>query len=197
MRTTRTWLFVLACASLGAGCGSDGEPEGDPLPAKARTILEASSEAMAAVTSVHFDLERSGAAVYIDQFQSLAVDRTKGRFSAPGGADAVLSVTVDGSLKTKLGAVALGGDVFMSWQWQFWLNVPLAVIGVAVTWRERPGTGRKGGRKPLPTCSPGPRGSVPGRVRSGSEPILAWSGVPIARGLCPGLHFELLTPYDR
>ena len=24
---------------------------------------------------------------------------------------------------------------FLSWQWQFWLNVPLAVIGVAVTWR--------------------------------------------------------------
>ena len=24
---------------------------------------------------------------------------------------------------------------FLSWQWQFWLNVPLAVIGVAITWR--------------------------------------------------------------
>lgn len=24
---------------------------------------------------------------------------------------------------------------FLSWQWQFWLNVPLAVVGVAVTWR--------------------------------------------------------------
>jgi MFS family permease len=24
---------------------------------------------------------------------------------------------------------------FLSWQWQFWLNVPLALVGVAVTWR--------------------------------------------------------------
>lgn len=24
---------------------------------------------------------------------------------------------------------------FLSWQWQFWLNIPLAVVGVAVTWR--------------------------------------------------------------
>ena len=24
---------------------------------------------------------------------------------------------------------------FLSWQWQFWLNIPLAVIGVIVTWR--------------------------------------------------------------
>jgi MFS family permease len=24
---------------------------------------------------------------------------------------------------------------FLSWQWQFWLNIPLAAVGVAVTWR--------------------------------------------------------------
>lgn len=24
---------------------------------------------------------------------------------------------------------------FLSWQWQFWLNIPLAIVGVAVTWR--------------------------------------------------------------
>jgi LppX/LprAFG-like lipoprotein len=114
MRRTSTWLFVLACGLLGAACGSDAEPEGDPLPADAATILDASSAAMGAVTSVRFDLKRSGAAVYIDQFESLALDKIKGRFSAPGSADAVLTVTVDGSLTTELGAVALGGDVWLS-----------------------------------------------------------------------------------
>lgn len=114
MRRTGTWLFVLAFGIIGAACGGGAEPEGDPLPADATTILDASSTAMSKVTSVRFDLRRSGADVYIDQFESLALDRIKGRFSAPGSADAVLSVTVDGSLKTELGAVALGGQVWLS-----------------------------------------------------------------------------------
>ena len=109
MGRTGTWFFVLACGILGAACGGDAEPEGDPLPAEATIILEASSAAMADVTSVRFDLERSGADVFIDEFESLALDKIKGRFSAPGSADAVLNVTVDGSLKTDLGAVALEG----------------------------------------------------------------------------------------
>ena len=114
MRPTSTWLFVVACGMLGIACGGDGEPEGDPLPADVTSILEASSAAMGDVTSVRFDVARSGAAVYIDQFESLALDKIKGRFSAPGKADAVLTVTVDGSLHTELGAVALGGDVWLS-----------------------------------------------------------------------------------
>jgi hypothetical protein len=114
MGRTGTWLFVLVCGILGTACGGDSEPEGDPLPAEATTILAASSAAMGAVTSVRFDVKRSGADVYIDQFESLALDKIKGRFSAPRSADAVLSVTVDGSLKTDLGAVALGGQVWLS-----------------------------------------------------------------------------------
>ena len=114
MGRTGTWLFVLACVILGAACGGDAEGEGDPLPAEATTILDASSAAMGEVTSVRFDLRRSGADVYIDQFESLALDKIKGRFTAPSSADAVLSVTVDGSLKTDLGAVALGGKVWLS-----------------------------------------------------------------------------------
>ena len=114
MGRTGTWLFILVCGILGAACGGDAEPEGDPLPSDAATILDASSAAMRAVTSVRFDLKRSGADVYIDQFESLALDKITGRFSAPASADAVLSVTVDGSLKTDLGAVALGGQVWLS-----------------------------------------------------------------------------------
>lgn len=114
MGRTGRWVCALACCILGPACGGDAEPEGDPLPEDASAILDASSEAMSDVTSVRFDLRRSGADVYIDQFESIALDKIKGRFSAPGGADAVLSVTVDGSLKTELGAVALGGGVWLS-----------------------------------------------------------------------------------
>jgi LppX_LprAFG lipoprotein len=114
MRTTGTWLFVLACGLLGTACGGDGEPEGEPLPAEATAILEASSVSMGDVTSVRFALQRSGADVFIDEFESIALDKLKGRFSAPDKADAVLTVTVDDSLTTELGAVAIGGNVWLS-----------------------------------------------------------------------------------
>jgi lipoprotein LprG len=107
-------MIVLACALLGAACGGGSEPEGEPLAADVDTILDASAMAMSDVTSVRFDLRRSGAVVFIDEFESIALDKIKGRFSAPGSADAVLDVTVDGSLHTKLGAVALGGEVWLS-----------------------------------------------------------------------------------
>lgn len=109
-----TGVFVAVCGLLSWGCGSSGEPEGEPLKADAEVILDASSTAMANVQSVRFDLERSGADVFIDQFQSLALDKIKGRFSAPGAADAVLTVTVDGNLRTELGAIAIGGDIWLS-----------------------------------------------------------------------------------
>jgi lipoprotein LprG len=107
-------VIVLACALLGVACGGGSEPEGEPLAADVDTILDASAMAMSDVTSVRFDLRRSGAVVFIDEFESIALDKIKGRFSAPGSADAVLDVTVDGSLHTKLGAVALGGEVWLS-----------------------------------------------------------------------------------
>lgn len=97
-----------------AGCGGGGEPEGDPLPADAATLVDASSTAMGDVTSVRFELQRSGAAVFIDEFESLALDKIVGRFSAPGSADAALNVTVDNDLKTQLGAVAIDGTVWLS-----------------------------------------------------------------------------------
>ena len=114
MRTTSTWLFVVAFGFLGTACGGGGEPEGEPLPAEVNRILDASSAAMGDVTSVRFALDRTGADVFIDEFESLALDKLKGRFSAPDRADAVLTVTVDGSLTTDLGAVAVGGTVWLS-----------------------------------------------------------------------------------
>jgi lipoprotein LprG len=102
-------------AGLGfAGCGGSDEPEGDPLPAEAAAILAASAQAMGDVTSVRFTLNRAGAPVYIDTFESLALESVDGRFTAPAAADAVLTVEVDGSLKTKLGAIAIDDTVWLS-----------------------------------------------------------------------------------
>jgi hypothetical protein len=95
-------------------CGDDAEPEGEPMPADADVIIAASAEAMGEVTSVRFELARSGAPVYIDTFESLALEKIVGRFSAPSSADAALTVTVDGDLTTQLGAVAIEGTVWLS-----------------------------------------------------------------------------------
>ncbi len=84
------------------------------MPAVAETILITSSTAMGEVTSVRFELERSGAPVFIDTFGSLALDKIVGRFSAPASADAALTVTIDGSLTTQLGAVAIDDTVWLS-----------------------------------------------------------------------------------
>ena len=69
---------------------------------------------MGEVTSVQFTLERSGGPVYIDGAQSMSLDALEGRFSAPGSADAIVQITVNDSLGTKIGAVAIDDEVWMS-----------------------------------------------------------------------------------
>ena len=107
-------LLVGSAALAATGCGGSDEPEGDPLPAEVGAILGASARAMGDVTSTRFTLTRAGAPVYIDTYESLALDAVDGRFAAPASADAVLTVEVDGSLKTKLGAVAIDDTVWLS-----------------------------------------------------------------------------------
>jgi len=115
MRMLVRHMLVVGCGMAAfAGCGGDAAPEGKPLAADAATIVAASSVAMGEVTSVRFDLRRSGAAIFIDEFDSLALEKIVGRFSAPTSVDAALTVTVDGSLKTTLGAVAIDGTVWLS-----------------------------------------------------------------------------------
>jgi lipoprotein LprG len=82
--------------------------------ADASTVVAGSAAAMAAVTSVEFELERSGAPIYIDQFASIALDRLRGQFTVPNRAQAELTVTVNGDLVTKLGAVAVDDEVWIS-----------------------------------------------------------------------------------
>lgn len=77
-------------------------------------VLAASAAAMGAVTSVEFRLDRGGAPVYIDEFESLALDAMLGQFSVPNRAQAQLTVTVDDSLTTEIGAVAIDGEVWIS-----------------------------------------------------------------------------------
>jgi hypothetical protein len=64
---------------------------------ESQDTLDNPATAMGDVTSVRFELKRSGAAIYIDEFKSLALERIVGRFSAPTSVDAALTVKVDDS----------------------------------------------------------------------------------------------------
>lgn len=78
------------------------------------TLVAGAARAMAVVTSVEFRLARSGGPVFIDQFGRIALDRLRGQFSVPNRARAELTVTVNGDLTTKLGAVAIDEEVWIS-----------------------------------------------------------------------------------
>lgn len=100
------------CALMASCAGED--LGGEKLPTDAAGLQATSAEAMGAVTSVRFSLERTGSPVFIDQIESIALDALEGRFQSPGSAEAILEVTVNGSLRTKLGAVAIGEEVWVS-----------------------------------------------------------------------------------
>lgn len=77
-------------------------------------IIADAAAAMAEVGSVEFTLDRSGAPIYIDQFASIALDDMIGQFTVPTKAQAQLTVTVNGDLTTRLGAVAVDDEVWIS-----------------------------------------------------------------------------------
>ncbi|MDJ0771567.1 MAG: LppX_LprAFG lipoprotein [Ilumatobacter sp.] len=89
--------------------GAVADPAADPA-----AVVASAADAMAAVTSVEFELERSGAPIFIDEFESLALDRLLGQFTVPSRAQAELTITVDGDLPTKIGAVAIDEEVWIS-----------------------------------------------------------------------------------
>lgn len=87
---------------------------GPRLSGDAATLIRASADAMVDVTSVRFEVTRTGAPVFIDTVEELALDEVVGRFQAPANADALVTVTVSGDLVTELGAVALGSEIWLS-----------------------------------------------------------------------------------
>ena len=89
--------------------GVAADPGADPT-----AVIAAAAEAMGAVTSVEFRLERDGAPVFIDQFESLALDGLVGQFTVPGRAQAQLRITVDDDLATEIGAIAVGEEIWIS-----------------------------------------------------------------------------------
>lgn len=95
-------------------CGAGEDLGGEPLDLEPVSLQAMSAEVMGQVTSVRFGLERTGAPVFIDGAQSIALDNIDGRFSVPGSADAILGVTVNGSLRTELGAIAIDDEVWLS-----------------------------------------------------------------------------------
>lgn len=92
---------------LDDGAVADPDADVDAVVADAAT-------AMGEVTSVEFRLDRTGAAIYIDEFESLALDALVGQFTVPSRARAQLTVTVDGDLTTEIGAVAIDDEVWIS-----------------------------------------------------------------------------------
>lgn len=89
--------------------GAVADPSADPAE-----VVAASATAMAGVTSVEFRLARDGAPIYIDEFERIALDSLRGQFTVPTRAQAELSVTVNDNLATRLGAVAIDDEVWIS-----------------------------------------------------------------------------------
>ncbi|MDH3752811.1 MAG: LppX_LprAFG lipoprotein [Acidimicrobiia bacterium] len=109
----RAIALVTALVLVLAACGGE-DLGGEPMPEDVAVVLPAAAAAMGDVTSVRFALEPSGAVVYIDTVGSLSLDEIDGRFSAPSSAEAILTVTIDGNLSTKLGAVAIDEIAWLS-----------------------------------------------------------------------------------
>jgi lipoprotein LprG len=120
--------FVVAVvAGFGAFSGGSGDAAGDgggevtaddgavaDRDADPLEVARSSAAAMASVESVEFRLARDGAPVFIDEFEKIALDALRGQFTVPTRAQAELSVTINGNLATRLGAVAIESEVWIS-----------------------------------------------------------------------------------
>ncbi len=119
-------MIVMVAAAFGAFRGHDANassPEDEQVAddgavadpnAQATEIVDAAAEAMAGVTSVEFRVDRTGAPIFIDEFERIALNSLRGQFSVPGKAQAELEVTVNDNLATRLGAVAVDDEVWIS-----------------------------------------------------------------------------------
>jgi lipoprotein LprG len=103
---------------LGELSGLGNSSVGDDTPAdpdaQADQVVADAAEAMGLVTSAAFELELDGSPVFIDQFGSIALRSLIGQFTVPSRAAARLDVVVDASLATRIGAVAIDDEVWIS-----------------------------------------------------------------------------------
>lgn len=97
-------VFVVACSSA--------EPV-ETIPPDADTVLDAAAEAMGAIESVRFKIERGGAPVYIDPLDTLNFADAVGQFAAPSSANAVVTLAV-GNLNAQIGAIAIDGTTWLT-----------------------------------------------------------------------------------
>lgn len=104
---------VASSADKAAVVELDDGAVADP-DAIAAEVIAASADAMAQVRSVEFEVERDEAPIFIDQFGSIALDKVRGQFNVPTRAQAELTVTIDGNFATRLGAVAIDDEVWIS-----------------------------------------------------------------------------------
>ena len=113
-RPAGTVLATIMVAVVVASCGGGGnadEPTEPTIPADATSIVGASAAAMGDTTSVHFELRRTGAPVFIDEFERLALNSVVGDFAVPGSAKALLEVAVGDGVVSELGAIALRDEI--------------------------------------------------------------------------------------
>ena len=113
------FLFVsiivgLVISGCGGGDGDAGVLDGPFLDPEPAALQAAVADAMGAVTSVRFEVERSGSPVFIDQVESIALNQILGTFEVPGSASAILQVTVNDALNTELGAIAIDDEVWLT-----------------------------------------------------------------------------------
>ncbi len=104
---------MLAAVACTGGDGSSAN-DGEKLATDAAALQSASAAAMGEVVGARFTLERSGAPVYIDATEAIGLDSLEGVYSAPASAQAELKVTVNDALRTRIGAVAIDEEIWLS-----------------------------------------------------------------------------------
>jgi hypothetical protein len=119
------WAAALTAAALLAACGGD-EAETTIAP-EVDTLIAAAADAMGTVADVRFTIERTGAPVYLDLGDELGdlieFQAAEGRYASPGSAEAVVTVGV-GGFNTRIGAVAIEGQIWLSLVTGTWQPAP-------------------------------------------------------------------------
>lgn len=106
--------LLLAACSGGSDDAAADEPEGPRLSTDPAFLQGEIATTMGDVTSVRFQVDRTAEPVFIDQAASISLNSIVGRFQTPGSADAIIEVTVNDSLNTQLGAIAIGEEVWLT-----------------------------------------------------------------------------------